>query len=115
MTKKTIKCAECNTDYTYEPVKGYPDKRKYCANCSEKKKATWDAKSNGEPTATGNETFETVDMTSDSLEYEIRSREVRARALEAGISFGAIADVETIGDLMVMVENFERWILNGKE
>lgn len=39
---KTINCAECNVEVTYEEKEGFP--RKYCFNCSEKKKAIWDAK-----------------------------------------------------------------------
>lgn len=36
MTQKTINCAECNVEYSYDEKAGYP--RKYCANCSQKKK-----------------------------------------------------------------------------
>ena len=39
MTEKTIKCENCTREYTYEPPKGYPDKRKYCDVCSFKKNA----------------------------------------------------------------------------
>lgn len=37
--ERTINCAECNASYTYNEKAGYP--RKYCANCSQKKKASF--------------------------------------------------------------------------
>ena len=119
---KTIICAECNVIYAYEPNPNYPDKRKYCANCSEKKKATWDAKL--EPIAPVAETVnmnmevntQTAALTEDdSLEYQIRSREIRARALEAAIKVTKKLNTEDYhGDLMEHAKQFEQWILNGK-
>lgn len=55
--EKTINCAECGVNYTYEPPKGFVDKRKYCANCSEKKKASYDGK-----TITAEVNMESVDV-----------------------------------------------------
>lgn len=46
--EKTINCAECDIKYTYEPNPNYPDRRKYCANCSEKKKAEWEYRGSAE-------------------------------------------------------------------
>ena len=42
-------CELCNESFTYEPVQGYPDKRKYCDKCSAFKKAQWEAKQNVAP------------------------------------------------------------------
>ena len=39
--EKTIKCAECNKEFTYDEKPGYP--RKYCPECSAKKKAEFEA------------------------------------------------------------------------
>ena len=123
---KTINCAECNVVYEYEPAKGYPDKRKYCANCSEKKKASWNEKKEEVPTASSSSetTTETTqeskngyqkdyEKPASSLEYEIRSREVRCRALEAGVNFAGIGNI-TVGELITMTKQFEEWILSGK-
>ena len=38
------KTCECGDEFTYEPVVGYPDKRKYCPPCKVRKKAEWDNK-----------------------------------------------------------------------
>lgn len=37
-------CEECGKTFEYEPPKNYPDKRKYCDECSAKRKAEWEAK-----------------------------------------------------------------------
>ncbi|MFC1736923.1 hypothetical protein ACFL1X_12470 [Candidatus Hydrogenedentota bacterium] len=39
-------CPECNVQFSYEPPVGFPDKRKYCPDCSAGKKAEWEAKQN---------------------------------------------------------------------
>ncbi len=44
MVEKTIKCAECGDSFTYPVPTNYPDKRKYCMGCSERKKAQWEHK-----------------------------------------------------------------------
>jgi hypothetical protein len=43
-------CGECNKIFNYEPPVGFPDKRKYCDDCSAARKAQWDAKQ-GKPIA----------------------------------------------------------------
>ena len=114
---KTINCAECNVEYTYEPVVGYPDKRKYCANCSEKKKLTWNANSHLKDDEA--HIAETVPMNPEpenSLEYEIRSREVRCRALESAIKVTKKLNTDDyVSDLMANARQFEEWILNGQK
>ena len=42
------KTCECGIVFEYEPVVGYPDKRKYCDTCKVRKKNEWDAKQNQE-------------------------------------------------------------------
>ena len=115
---KTIKCAECNIEYTYEPAKGYPDNRKYCANCSEKKQATWDkAKETAktfepEPTATGKSEFETVDMNPEKPKksYELTDGNIRIGALTCAQQACHYADDE----FWNIVKEFEEYIRNGK-
>ena len=41
-TEKTMTCADCNAIFTYNETPGYP--RKYCPNCSSKRKADFNAK-----------------------------------------------------------------------
>ncbi len=43
------KICECGIRFEYEPPKNYPDNRKYCDKCADRKKAEWDARQN--PTA----------------------------------------------------------------
>jgi len=43
--EKTITCADCNAQYTYNETPGYP--RKYCEVCSAKRKADFTAKTPG--------------------------------------------------------------------
>ncbi len=45
------KTCECGVVFEYEPVVGYPDKRKYCDTCKVRKKAEWDSKT-GNPLIT---------------------------------------------------------------
>ena len=127
---KTINCAECNVEYTYEPAKGYPDNRKYCANCSEKKQATWDkAKETAktfepEPTATGKSEFETVDMNPEKPKksYELTDGNIRIGALTCAIEVSkAIGKdlnlIKTLEDYAFLIEidsKFEEYIRNGK-
>jgi hypothetical protein len=40
-------CEACGKTFEYEPPVGYPDKRKYCDECSAKRKAEWEAKKSG--------------------------------------------------------------------
>ena len=132
---KTINCAECNKEVQYEPVKGYPDKRKYCFSCSEKKKQTWEAKT--EPTVSGTTTMEanveTVPMNNEvrgieiadvienvkkqvvkAKEFHLSPELIRSNALECAISFSAIKKFDNIGDIKNLAEDLESWIKNSK-
>ena len=43
--EKTINCLDCGQPYTYDEKAGYP--RKYCQNCSVKRKAKFEAEAKG--------------------------------------------------------------------
>ena len=120
---KTINCAECNVVYEYEPNPKYPDKRKYCANCSEKKKASWNEKKEEVPTASSSSetTTETTQESKNGYQkdypkpaktYELTDGNIRIGALNA-----AIAWKENLPDLQSLwntVKDFEEYIRNGK-
>ena len=40
-------CEECKKVFEYEPPVGFPDKRKYCDECSKRRKAEYEAKKQG--------------------------------------------------------------------
>ena len=137
---KTINCAECNVEYSYEPNPNYPDKRKYCANCSEKKKVSWDQRSSpeaqedvpkGEPLLQG-VPFETVPMnsqvstntettTSGGFEinvpapkptktYELTDGNIRIGALRCAVE----RQKDSNEFNWELVKRFERYIRNGE-
>ncbi len=85
---KVKNCEECNLQFEYEPPAGYPDKRKYCHGCSEKKKATWQAK--GEPKDApkyiGDEVSKAKMVLEGKKEYHLSPEEVKCRALECAIA-----------------------------
>ena len=113
---KTINCADCNVVYEYEPAKGYPDKRKYCANCSEKKKQSWEGRpENPEPTKAEPAGAETVPMNPEEKpkkSYELTDGNIRIGALTCAIE---TATAETPPDTFwKIVKEFEEYIRNGK-
>ena len=114
---KTINCADCNVVYEYEPAKGYPDKRKYCANCSEKKKQSWEGRpENPEPTKAEPAGAEVVDMTGtvssgDQSLFNLSDGNIRIGALNAAIATGSS---ENDPNFWNKVKEFEEYIRNGK-
>ena len=126
MTQKTINCAECGVEVTYDEKDGYP--RKYCFNCSAKKKQQWAGKSadvsvpDGETapvekinvfvkTDKGYEEVKPKPEFDDPLEYQIRSREVRCRALEASQRhWKQNGGDHTAGDVIRLANYFVEWI-----
>ena len=115
--EKTIKCASCTTEFTFEENPKYP--RKYCLNCSAKKKKEFAQGSSEDvnpevlkiSTSSGEETYGEP----DSLEYEIRSREVRCRALASAIDVNkAKLQVDGTTDLIELTKRFEKYILTGE-
>ncbi len=172
--EKTINCADeqCAIAFTYEPNPHYPDKRKYCDQCSARRKesyAKFKNASESKPTHTPlgvpvqhanhagtwpkpkepiTQPFredisdmyqeemkdivtekipdQTVSFSSKEngqigLEYEIRSREVRCRALASAIEVFERSDITEIIEkldyrkaLLDLAKVFEKYIL-GEE
>ena len=123
---KTINCAECKIEYSYEPPTKYPDKRKYCANCSEKKKASFEgaevepvlSPQTGKPytdqplSAKDQYYNEDTGKPKDKQEYEIGLRRCRSNALANTIEFGNWNG--TAGKAFwFMVKHFEDYITEG--
>ena len=123
MTKNTINCAECKVEYTYEVPTNYPDKRKYCANCSEKKQKEWDK--GPEETDTTTTTFDTNAAAKECHlspeQQEHNKRWVKVRALESAIGLIGTPreDLNIFGksiitlDLMAVADKFVEWIYNA--
>ena len=82
--EKTINCGECGREFTYKVPENYPDRRKYCGACSEKRKADWEAKSTPEakavydkfaqPTQTAAVTNKTARTTQESIEAQMLTK-----------------------------------------
>ena len=95
---KVKNCEECNKEFEYEPPKGFPDKRKYCRACSEKKKQEWDERDGkvdapmetpGYPkmieASTDTSTTSYSAKTNGTKEFHLSPEEVKCRALECAI------------------------------
>ena len=114
MTTKTINCAECEKEYTYEPPKGYPDKRKYCAPCSAKNKASFEGKEEEPPIVheKPGEQIKTTDKKTDNG-FHLSPEQVRSNALASAIEWWE-KQSPTNEMLMITVKQFEKYILTGE-
>ena len=116
---KTINCADCNVVYEYEPAKGYPDKRKYCSNCSEKKKQSWEGRpENPEPTKAEPAGAETVPMNPEEKpkkSYELTDGNIRIGALTCALKWLPNVEGLSISAIFTVAKEFEEYIRNGKE
>ena len=115
MTTKTINCAECNVEFTFEENPKYP--RKYCLNCSALKKKQWTGMSKTEAKVTPDaELGAPVEKVSGEIrtksngkEYHLSPEAVRVGALDAAIAW---IDIKEYKALMELAKTFEKWI-NG--
>ena len=108
---KTINCAECNVEFTFEENPKYP--RKYCLNCSAKKKASYESKGE-EPTASGNTEFENVPMNPEKTNgFKLTEENIRIGALTCAIEWKNHQKAEQ-QELWDVVKNFEEYIRNGR-
>ncbi len=132
--EKTINCAKCDKSYTYDANPKYP--RKYCLVCSAIVKEAFtkgteqdpnrvtevskdaprpDLKQDVVETIDMGETWKTTTPDDDPLEYQIRSREVRCRALECAIEVCKQHEEQfTTDGLLGLADKFVEWIINGK-
>ena len=124
---KTINCAECKIEYSYEPPTKYPDKRKYCANCSEKKKASFEgaevepvlSPQTGKPytdqplSAKDQYYNEDTGKPKDKQEYEIGLRRCRSYALSSAIEVFKFKEQSKL-TIMELAETFEKYITIGE-
>ena len=116
MTEKTINCAECNVEFTFEENPKYP--RKYCLSCSAKKKKQYAEKDEkyAEPHTEGyGAPVEKVPYTVEhegsppvkSKEYHLSPEQVRSNALDLALKYEANLDVPK---LLSVAGTFEKWI-----
>ena len=98
MVSKTITCAECNTNYTYDEKPGYP--RKYCANCSAKKQNAWEQ--SGEPKETVVIPAMPIPQVSDADKERLIVRQCCLKA--------AVEVAHDLDDVIAAAERFEKWV-----
>lgn len=128
MTEKTIKCASCFKDYTYEVPTKYPDTRKYCGVCSEAKKQLYQGVHEDTPKEEEVKP-EVVKMSIPEVMEDIEKRKWGIKPKDNGfhltpenINLGAlrcaIEDLKgqtTTGDgFWNRVKTFKRYILTGE-
>ena len=81
-------CAECNNIFQYEPPTNYPDKRKYCDPCSNKKAEEWNAKQGVQvvPKGTPVNLAEKPKVKAENGDYQqtVYNRTVAANSYEVG-------------------------------
>ena len=119
--QKTINCAECNVEFTFEENPKYP--RKYCLNCSAKKKKEWGgngdqkySKAGYTPSNTGGYGAPVEKITgeirtkSNGKEYHLSPEQVRSNALSSAINWLTDANMD---GLLATAKEFEEWI-NGQ-
>ena len=121
---KTINCAECNVEVTYEENPRFP--RKYCVKCSAQKKASFEA-NHKEAKDFGSEEVkpEVVKIPSKedlNIEYTRKPRDngfaltignVRSNALASDLEY-LKPDKVSIEQVLREAKIFEKYILTGK-
>ena len=140
MTEKTINCEECKVEFTFEENPKFP--RKYCLNCSAKKKAAFkqDKEDNieREPVKVGDDVHadmvekaekqrvydkHKVDTVSGTSTYEtkddyeedafqIKSKQVRSNALNCAVEL--LKDDKEHSSILGLAKEFEKYIRFGK-
>ena len=128
MTEKTINCAECNVEFTFEENPKYP--RKYCLNCSAEKKKEFKVMSKTEAKVTPDaemgapvekinssgrpyESLPQGTFSPKSKEYHLSPEQVRSNALDLAIKSVKGFEKEFSKErFWEIVKEFEEWI-NG--
>ena len=132
MTQKTINCAECGVEFTFEENPKYP--RKYCLNCSAQKKASYQNSSfkhasesrpthtpEGEPLVVhekpGAVPVQQKGTAKDKgFEAHLSIETVRSNALASAIDYWArIQGISTDRmEIVKITKEFEQYILTGE-
>ena len=129
--EKTINCEECGIEFTFEENPKYP--RKYCLNCSAKKKKQYaerDDEKNVSPHTEGYGTTETTEfgapvekvpttMTKlvpekQAKEFHLSPEQVRTNALNCAIAVCEREREKAPVDLIELALKFEDYLWNGK-
>lgn len=116
MTQKVINCAECKREFEYTIPTKYPDTRKYCIDCSAKKKAefTGNPPKPGTP-ITDTSSHEIKPKDNERVEYEIGLRRTRSNALASAIElFGKVQSDTSIDSMIKAAKEFEKYIVTGE-
>ena len=113
---KTINCAECDVEFTFEENPKYP--RKYCLNCSAKKKASFEGRDVEPPVVHEKPgAIAKPQNATAKTEYEIGLRRCRSNALASAIAYcpgNTLKDEEYITGIVDLAKKFEQYILTGE-
>ena len=122
MTTKTINCAECDVEFTFEENTRFP--RKYCLNCSAQKKASFKtnmkAIEDAEPPIVHEkippkETGFHYPKKDNGFEAHLSIESVRSNALASAIGECESHEKQfTTEGLLGLAKQFEKYILTGE-
>ena len=118
--EKTIKCADCDIEFTFEENPRFP--RKYCLNCGAASKKRFEQGTNGDEkpevvkfTADGKETGWTEKAKPKDNGFHLTPEQVRSNALASAIEHaGEIAYKLDKKTILNNAKDFEQYILTGK-
>jgi len=104
-------CDNCGKEFSYEPPVGYPDKRKYCDECSAIKKAEWAAKQ-GQTSPQPQKVQPEAPKQAKS--YHLTDEAIRSNALDSAIHYIISQTLQITPEQAVkMAKIFEVYIRNG--
>ena len=107
---KTINCAECNKDYTYEPPRGFADNRKYCLTCSAKKNAEF----TGNPPNPGTLINEETTTETKDNGFHLTPEQCRSNALASAIETTREMQGNLQQTILDLAKIYEKYIVTGE-
>ncbi len=129
MTEKKIDCAECKVEFTFEENPKYP--RKYCLNCSAKKKAefagvtaapkaknkdiekNYHAEADSEKVYTADsDTRRLIPPKTKDNGFHLTPEQCRSNALASAIQWAP--DIKLTEGLITIAKDFEKYIVTGE-
>jgi hypothetical protein len=109
--EKTKICEDCSRSFTYNAPENYPDRRKYCLECSAFRKTKWEAKTQPKESPENRQIDarnEAMDQ-KDDLRMDARTESIVAQViLKGSIELAAkfqFTDNERLGEYLCMCVN----------